>query len=404
MTTERKHDLYSQEFKANSHRVFAQMRQDDPILCQPGLDGKTLIWYVTRYEDIDAILRDEVHFSRDWQKLYPPDPNAPPPPVLALVDNHMLNKDGADHARLRGLVNKAFTPRIIAQMRPRIQTIADELLDQVQDSGEMNLVDAYAFPLPIIVIAELLGIPAEDRDKFRVWSDAVVEPAMDEDASKRFFTLMTDFTDYLRKLFAERRQHPRDDLITALLQVEEQGDRLSEPELFSMVVLLIVAGHETTVTLIGNSVLALLTHPEKLEELKRDPSLWPNAVEEFLRYDSPVERALTRWVTEDVEVSGKLMRRGEFVIPLLASANRDEAQFACAESLDVHRQPNPHIAFGKGVHYCLGAPLARVEAEIALSTLFRRLPNLRLSVPVESLEWRLVPLFRSLTKLPVAWD
>jgi cytochrome P450 len=267
----------------------------------------------------------------------------------------------------------------------------------------MNLVEDYAFPLPIIVIAELLGIPAADRDSFRVWSDAVVEPSISEEAQKRFFELMTEFTDYLRKLFEQRRQQPRDDLITALLQAEQAGDKLSEAELFSMVVLLIVAGHETTVTLIGNGVLALLQNPERLDELKHDPSLWPQAVEEILRYDSPVERALTRWVTEDIEVGGKTMRRGELVIPLLASANRDTGEFEEADRLDIHRLYNPHIAFGKGVHYCLGAPLARMEGEIALSTLFRRLPNLRLAIPVESLEWRLVPLFRSLSKLPVTW-
>lgn len=399
--TERKYDLYSPQFKANAHAVFARMREHDPIFCQPGMDGKTMIWFVSRYDDVDAILRDEVHFARDFHQLYPSDPDLSP--VFALIDNHMLNKDGADHARLRGLVNKAFSPRIVAAMRPRVQAIADELIDRVQRRGEMNLVDDYAFPLPIIVIAELLGIPAEDRDKFRVWSDAVVEPSIGEEGQRRFIALMTAFTDYLRVLFAQRRREPRDDLITALLHAEQAGDRLSEPELFSMVVLLIVAGHETTVTLIGNGALALLQHPDKLKALRRDPSLWPQAVEEILRYDSPVERALTRWVTADVAIGGTLMRRGELVVPLLASANRDAGAFEHADALDVHRRHNPHLAFGKGVHYCLGAPLARMEGKIALSTLFRRLPNLRLAVPAESLEWRLVPLFRSLNKLPVAW-
>lgn len=400
--TEQKYDLYSQAFKANSHAVFAEMREHDPVFSQLGMDGKTPIWFISRHEDVDAVLRDEVHFSRDFQKLVPPDANTPA--VMALVDNHMLNKDGADHARLRGLVNKAFTPRIIQAMRPRTQAIADELLDQAQDRKHMNVVDDYAFPLPIIVIAELLGIPATDRDKFRVWSDAVVEPSMSEEEVKRFFALMTEFTEYLRTLFATRRAEPRDDLISALLAVEDQGDKLSEAELFSMVVLLIVAGHETTVTLIGNGVLTLLQHPEALAELQRDPTLWSGAVEEILRYDSPVERALTRWVTQDIEVGGKLMHKGDLVIPLIASANRDAREFEDAGALDIHRLYNPHIAFGKGIHYCLGAPLARMEGEVALSTLFRRLPNLRLAAPVDALEWRLVPLFRSLKQLPVAWD
>jgi cytochrome P450 len=400
--TERKYELYSQAFKANSHAVFAEMRAHDPVFKQIGMDGKTPIWFISRHEDVDAILRDEQHFSRDFQKLNPPDANTPA--VMALVDNHMLNKDGADHARLRGLVNKAFTPRIIQAMRPRTQAVADELLDRVQGSGHMNVVDDYAFPLPIIVIAELLGIPAADRDKFRVWSDAVVEPSMSEEEVKRFFALMTEFTDYLRALFADRRAEPRDDLISALLQAEDAGDRLSEAELFSMVVLLIVAGHETTVTLIGNGVLALLQHPDALAELQRNPALWPAAVEEVLRYDSPVERALTRWVTNDIEVGGMHMSRGDLVIPLIASADRDEAVFADGTAFDLHRTSNPHIAFGKGVHYCLGAPLARMEGEVALRTLFGRLPNLRLATPVDALEWRLVPLFRSLKQLPVVWS
>lgn len=402
MTAERKYDLYSQAFKANSHRVFAEMRAHDPVFAQIGMDGKTQIWFVARHEDVERILRDDEHFSLDFHKLFPPDANTPA--VNALLENHMLNKDGADHARLRGLMNKAFSPRIIQAMRPRIQAIADELIDAAEAKGAMNVVDDYAFPLPIIVIAELLGVPAADRDKFREWSDAFVAPVVSAEEGQRFIALMTAFIDYLRALFAERRAHPRNDLISSLLQAEEQGDMLSEAELFSSVILLIVAGHETTVTLIGNGVLALLRNPDALAELMGDSSLWPAAVEEILRYDSPVERSLTRWVTADVEVGGKLMRRGEMVIPLIASANRDERMCPHANVLDIHRQPNPHIAFGKGVHYCLGAPLARLEAEVALRTLFTRLAGVRLDVPAESLEWRLVPLFHSLTALPVRWD
>jgi cytochrome P450 len=377
------------------------MRGQDPVFAQIGMDGKTNIWFVSRYAEVERILRDEAHFSRDFQKLYPPDANTPL--VIALVESHMLNKDGDDHARLRGLVNKAFSPRIIQAMRPRVQAIADALIDDIEKNGTMNLIDDYAFPLPIIVIAELLGVPADDRDKFREWSDAVVAPALSEEEGKRFVMQMMAFTDYLRALFTQRRANPRDDLISALLHAEEEGDKLNEAELFSTVVLLIVAGHETTVSLIGNGALALLRHPDALARLRRDPALWPAAIEEILRYDSPVERALTRWVTQDVEVGGKLLRRGEMVIPLIASANHDEHVCPHADTFDVDRQPNAHIAFGKGVHFCLGAPLARLEAEIALKTLFTRLPHLRLATPEASLEWRLVPLFHSLTALLVAW-
>jgi cytochrome P450 len=401
-----KYDLYSQDYYRHSHAVLARIRQEEPVLHQPGIDGKTPIWFITTARDVDTVLRNDRVFSLDWRRAADPavlEQAARAMGVWEMVNRHLLTLEGEDHRRLRTLVSKAFTPRMINDMRPRIQAIADQLLDEVQGQGTMDLVDQYAFPLPIAVIAEMLGIPYEDRHKFRVWSDAFVTPALTPEDNARASGHIMDFVSYLSALFEQRRADPRNDLVSALLQAEEQGDRLSMPELFSMVVLLIVAGHETTVTLIGNATLALLQHPELADHLRQHPEQMPEAVEEFLRYDSPVERAVTRFVTEDFELGGKLLRRGDLVIVVLASANRDERQHEQPDQLDIHRENKNHLAFGRGVHYCLGAPLARMEAEIALNTLLRRLPNLRLAVAVEELTYRQVPLFHSLKSLPVTF-
>jgi cytochrome P450 len=406
---EQKYDLYSHDFRAATYATFAAMREHDPVLLQPGLDGSTPIWFVTRYDDAVAVLLDDERFVRDPSLALTPDERgafeAGVPESLRFVENHMLNKDGDDHRRLRRLVTKAFTPRMVERLRPRIQEIADELIDTVASRGEMELVEDFAFPLPITVIVELLGIPNDDRDRFREWSAAIVTPALDAESMETFGRLLDAFVAYLRELFAERRASPGDDLVSALLQAEEDGDTLSEEELFSMVVLLIVAGHETTVSLIGNAVLALLQHPEQLQALREAPELVRDAVEELIRYDGPVERTLPRWAATDVELSGQTIRRGETVIVVLGSANRDADRFASADALDVTTTTSGrHLGFGRGSHYCLGAPLARLEAEIALTTLLRRLPGLRLGIAPDDLYWRPVPLFRSLAELPVRWS
>jgi cytochrome P450 len=366
-----------------------------------------MLWFVTRHDDAVAVLLDDERFVRDPALALTPDEleafSSGMPEAIAFIDTHMLNRDGEDHRRLRRLVTKAFTPRMVEQLRPRIQEIADELIDAVEARGEMELVDEFAFPLPITVIAELLGIPVGDRDHFRRWTNEIVTPALTPEDAAQFIQVIDEFVAYLRELFERRGMTPGDDLISALLQVDEGGDTLSEEELFSMVVLLIIAGHETTVSLIGNAVLALLEHPDQRAELQGDPERISHAMEELLRYDSPVERTLNRWAATDVELGGQTIRRGEGVIVILGSANRDPSRFTDPDRLDLARTDVKHIAFGRGSHYCLGAPLARLEAEIALTTLLRRLPGLRLAAPVEELSWRPVPLFRSLVSLPVAW-
>jgi cytochrome P450 len=406
MATARKYDLYSDRFRAETYATFARMREEDGVFCQPGIDGETMLWFVTRHDDAVAVLLDDERFVRDPTLALTPEELVAfrnEMPERAFIDSHMLNKDGADHRRLRRLVTKAFTPRMVDQLRPRIQEIADGLIDAVESRGEMDLVDEFAFPLPITVIAELLGIPVADRDRFRRWTNAIITPALTPEDLALFGEAADEFVTYLRELFERRRSTPGADLISAFLQVEEGGDTLSEEELFSMVVLLIIAGHETTVSLIGNAVLALLQHPDQRQTLESDPARMSHAIEELLRYDGPVERTLLRWAAADVELGGQLIRRGEGVIVILGSADRDPSRFPDPDTLDFAREDVKHLAFGRGSHYCLGAPLARLEAEVALTTLLRRLPGLQLAMPVEELRWRPVPLFRSLASLQVAW-
>jgi cytochrome P450 len=299
-------------------------------------------------------------------------------------------------------VQKAFTPRMVDQLRPRIVAIVNELVQRIMDRGTtFDLIDDLAYPLPVVVIAELLGIPPEDRATFRDWSGdlaASLDPLLSDETLLRADAARAGLHDYLRRIIAERRRAPRSDLISALVAVEERGDVLSEPELVVMCTLLLVAGHETTVNLIGNGMLALLHHPEELARLRSDPSLIGTAVEELLRFDSPVQLTARR-VVEPVELGGKRIEPGEFVLSLLGAANRDPAQFDHPEQLDVTRSPNPHLAFGRGIHFCLGAPLARLEGQIAIGALVQRFPNLRLGgEPVRRDQITL----RGLASLPVS--
>ena len=404
------YDLFGATFKADPYPTYAAMRTDAPLCRRTAMDGQTAIWFITRYDAVAAILRD-TRFVKDIRNTMTADERAqvpPSPPMMDLLSNHMLNLDPPDHTRLRALVNKAFTARIVTQMAPRVQRIADQLLDKVQARGHMDLIDEYAFPLPITVIAELLGIPAQDRNRFRQWSSAFVSPSPNLQRSAKKYQkarrLMEDFTGYMGRIIAARRQEPRDDLLTSLIEAEEAGDKLSQDELYSMVSLLIVAGHETTVNLIGNGALALLQHPDQLARLKTDSSLIESAVEELLRYDGPVERATMRFAAEDVVIKEHVIQRGDAVSLVLAGADRDDAQFDSPDTLDITRANNRHLAFGQGIHYCLGAPLARLEGRIAIATLLHRLPNLRLAVPADELRWRTVPIIRGMQHMPVVWE
>lgn len=396
-----KYDLYSKEFKAHAYETYEQLRNENPIRLHKGMEVP--IWFVTGYEEAKLILADNKRFVKQYENTLTPAERAqmqPMPEMFNLLNNHMLNLDAPDHTRLRALVSQAFTVRRIQELQPRIQQIATELIDKVQAKGQMDLLDDYAFPLPIIVICEMLGVPAADRDKFRLWSNAFIDIGADE---VHFMQLMQEFVQYIGQMLASRRENPRDDLISALVHAEEAGDRLSEPELYSMIVLLLVAGHETTVNLIGNSLLALLQNPEQMSRLQQEPDLIDTAVEEFLRYDGAVERATSRFAAEDVEIGGQLIKRSTPVIVVLGAANRDPRQFENPTELDVTRSPNKHLDFGYGVHYCMGAPLARLEGRIAINSLLQRLPNLQLAIPAAQLEYRTSTIVRGLVKLPVIW-
>ncbi len=407
----RSFNLFGPAFKANPYPTYAVMREEAPFHRRIANDRQTAIWFITRYDDVNTLLRDHKRLVKNVVNTLTPEQRAAlpaTPPLLQLLGNHMLNLDPPDHTRLRGLVSKVFTNQVVAQMQRRVQTVADELLDKAHAKDEIDLIEEFAFPLPIIVIAELLGIPARDQRRFRNWSNAFVTPSINLQRSMKKMQkagqVMKDFTGYMRNIFAERRLAPRDDLISLLLQAEEAGDRLSEEELFSMVILLIVAGHETVVDFIGNGILALLQNPTQMQLLQQNWTHLPTALEEMARYDGPIERATMRFATEDIAVTDDLLiARGDAVSLVLAAADRDPAQFADPDRFDITRTPNRHLGFGQGIHYCLGAPLARLEGQIAMQTLFQRYPHLHLAISPDQLRWRTIPILRGLHHLPVRW-
>jgi cytochrome P450 PksS len=327
------------------------------------------------------------------------------PRAIQPLNRNLLNLDPPDHTRLRALVSKAFTPRMVELLRDRIQGACDQLLDAAATNGRMEIVGGFALPLPLTIIADLLGIPERDRRPFFAWSKRVAaatsgavldllraQPAL-------WFSMR-----YLRRLIALRRAEPRDDLVTALLRAEEAGDKLSEDEVIGMIALLLLAGYETTMSLIAMGVLALIQHPRQRELLQQKPTMAESAIEELLRYTSPADIATLRIVREDVSIGSVTLARGDVVLASLASANRDESQFSDPDTLDITRQPNRHLAFGLGAHFGLGAPLARLEGQIALTTLFRRFRDLRLAEAAETLRWRRGLLFRGLEQLPVVFE
>lgn len=398
-----KYDLFSSQFKADPFPTFAAMRAEAPIYAHHSPGGST-IWYITRQEDVTAVLKDNDRFVKDVRNSLPPDAAKPRKSSLyRLINENMLFADPPDHTRLRALVNQAFTPRRVEQLAERVQLITDELLTAISGAGEADLIASFALPMPVRVIAELLGIPAADQAEVADWSQAIISPgSRDLNYSARKKKVRA-FVAYLQRMFALRQKDPQDDLISALVRAEEAGERLNEAELSSMVALLLVTGHETTVNLLGNGALALLQHPEQLTLLRERPELWETAVEELLRFDGPVETSTTRWVRADCQFQGHQMKRGDVVRAVLASANRDASQFAQPDLLDVTRNDNKHVAFGMGIHYCLGAPLARLEGQIGLQTLFAKFQNLQLAHPAEPLKWRSGVLFRGLKQLPVTF-
>lgn len=393
-----------EEFRRHAYEVYAQMREDQPIHLISHRGGART-WLVTRYDDVRAIFKD-ARFTKNFQRVAGAEYAAQLTDVDRFMVSNLLTLDPPDHTRLRALVQKAFSPRLIRAMRPRIQATADNLLDAVAERQEMELIADYAFPLPLQVIAELLGIPASDKEKFRRWSEIVTEPPRFIDGQRQEIDELRAFIAYLADISRRRRADPREDLLSALVHAEEAGGRLSEIELYSMLMLLIVAGHETTVNLIGNGVVALIQHPQQLARLRDEPALMPGAIEELLRYDCPVESSTDRFALEDLDFQGRRIARGDRVLVVIGSANRDGALYGeTAESLDITRADNPHFAFGHGIHYCLGAALARMEGAIAIGALLQRAPNLRLAQPAETLRIRpsMSDLLRGYREIPVRW-
>jgi cytochrome P450 len=373
-------DWFSQDFLADPYPHYARLRQSDPV----HFDASRRTWLLTRYRDIEAILRDDDNFSAEQG-----------------IATSMLVTDPPDHTRLRTLVSKAFTARTVQRLAPRVQQLVDGLLDATAERGEMDAIADFAYPLPITVIAELLGVEPEQRDFFREASTKIavaMGPVSDPAVAARAFEGRNHLLSYFDGLIRRRKEDPREDLLTALIQAEERGDFLTHGELLAMLLLLLVGGHETTVNLIGNGLLALLRHPAQLELLRTEDGIEKRAVEELLRYDSPVQYS-GRVVRKPVELGGKHLNPGEYVRMLFAAANRDPDEFADPDRLDLHREPRAHLAFGAGIHFCLGAQLARLEGQIALSTIVRRFPRVQLATT--QLRWRPAPVLRGLESLPI---
>ena len=358
------------EAALNPFDYYRKMRASDPV----SYDEKSKVWTLFRYEDVLRVTSDYSNFSSEqvmnseqaiegMRKEGVSEEDMPTRSILSL--------DPPRHRQLRSLVSQAFTPRSIALLTPRITQIAHEYLDKVAATGQMDIIQNLSYPLPVIVIAELLGVPAEDRAQFKRWSDGLIDP------SPRTSTgVIVEMNRYFRRVIAERRGDPREDLISGLVAAEVDGEKLTEQELLSFCVILLVAGNITTTNLIGNAILCFDEHPEVMDQLRADLSLLPAAIEEVLRYRSPVQ-FLVRATASDMVIGGKEIKRGQFVVPSIGSANRDEAQFPEPDVFDIRRAPNRHVAFGHGIHFCIGAPLARLETRIAFEVLLTRFKNIR---------------------------
>ena len=386
------------EFVADPYPMYHRLRAEDPVHLSP-----LGFWVLTRYEDVVSVLRDP-NFAKEAIAAFVAQRLGVDATVGIGIS--MLDRDPPDHTRLRSLVSKAFTPRVVEGLRPRIQQIVDELLDRAEDHRAMDLIEELAYPIPVIVICEMLGVPVEDHERFRGWSldlarglDATLLGA-GSDVAVRANGSRRALSEYFRELIAERRDSPRADLLTALIAAEEAGDKLTENELLATCILLLVAGHETTVNLLGNGTLALLRHPDQLRLLRENPGLIGTAVEELLRYDGPVQRT-ARVPSAAAIIDGHKIEAGEMVMPFIGAADRDPAQFPDPDRLDIKRTDNRHIAFGWGIHFCLGAPLARLEGQIAINTMLRRFPKLALAT--DRPEYHQSLTLRGLKSLPVAF-
>jgi len=396
-------DLKSWRNVQDPFPLYAWLRDHEPVYWSESLNA----WVVTRYEDVlDVFNRPETFSSDRFRKIDERYASRRPAvrAVAEVLGHWLVFRDPPDHDRLRELLQSSFTPKQLASSRDRIQSTVDALLDRVVARGAMDFIRELAFPLPAMVIAGLMGAPEEDLEPIKTWSDrlaAYLGGAVDErDNFAEARAGVAALADYFQALLAERERHSRDDLMTLLLRAEHDGDRLTRDEVVANCILLLFAGHETTTNLLGNGLFHLLRNPAQAALLRADPSLLHGAVEELLRYDGPVP-ATVKIATEDVSRRGRTIRRGDMVVPSMASANRDPRQFPDPDTLDVRRQPERHVAFAAGIHYCLGAWLARLEARVVIDTVFRRLPHLSLA-PGEP-RWKPMIFLRGLESLPLTW-
>lgn len=391
-------------FKANPFPLYARLRAEAPVFpVTLRTRGTQRAWLITRYDDVISVLKDDTRFVKDRHNAMTPAQlkKAPGmPSIFRSLERNLLGLDGADHDRLKALVHKAFTPRIVEQLRDQTQAQVDAALDRAERNGGMELISEFALPVPLKIIGHMLGVPEEDEAKFARWAKAFLSIS----TRNPLLTLpsILRFINYPRKLIKLRRTNPKDDLISALVKVHEGNDHLTDDEIVAMVVLLLTAGHETTVNLIASGTLALLQHPDQLARLRDEPTLIKSAIEELVRFVVPVETATERYAREDVTIAGTTIPKGELVLAVIAAANHDPQHFDNPDVLNISREHNRHVGFGQGMHYCLGAPLARLEGQIAISTLVQRVPHLRLAVAPDQLRWRSGFIVRGLEALPVA--
>jgi cytochrome P450 len=395
-------NFFSGDFKKQAHDVYAKLRKDYPVYPITMPNGKTA-WLVTRYDDVAKVLKDP-RLIRNSAKFHSEN-NRDIVPSLErrVLLTNMLGSDPPDHTRLRSIVQKAFTPRIVAELRDRIEKVTNLQIDRVQEQGWMDVIEDFAIPISIHVICETLGISSKDQKLFREWSLTFNEASNDPKKMEQLHSNTLAYVAYMKEQFEFRRQHPQEDLLTKLVQTKD-GDGLTEDELYSMVFLLLSAGHETTVNMMGNGMLALLENPDQLALLQENPNAIDTALEELLRYYSPAEVTTNRYATEDIHLYEATVRKGEIMLPVLASANRDERKFTNPDQLDILRKPNHHFAFGYGIHYCIGAPVARLEGKIVFPTLFRRVKQLNLKGDMEALEWNNTFIMRGLRSLPIEFQ
>ena len=392
--------LNSREFVANKYAYYQWMREEAPV-CKGKISFLMNVYLLSRYDDCVSMLKDPRFVRNRTTATGGGRMPFPMPKSVTLMAQSMILEDEPEHRRLRNLVHKAFVPRALAKLEERIERLTHELLDKAEKQGTVDLMQAYSLPIPVTVISEMVGVSDEDMPKFMNSMKVLKDGFSGWNLLRTFIWDLPATVKFVRELIARKRANPQDDILSGLIQAEEEGDRLSEDELVSMVFLLIFAGYETTVHLITNGVLTLLQHPEQLARLRAEPELMESAVEEILRYNGPIHGTKPGYALENVTLHGVTIRKGSAVVPLLGAANHDPTVFENPERFDIERTPNKHLGFGRGIHYCLGAPLARMETKIALKNLLERNPNLRLAVQPEELVVQSVPLWHRYESLPV---